>query len=128
MERGDVVLVPFPFAELKAIKARPAVIISGETFMAAEGRIIVAGITSNIPAHQNPTAYVLPDWAKAGLRKPSVVTSWLATLSPRLIQLLVGKLTPEDPQEVEKRLKAAMVLDQLQFAEDLQDRRQGGLP
>lgn len=109
-ERGDVILVPFPFAELKAAKARPAVIISGETFMAAEGRIIVAGITSNLAAHQNPTTYTLPDWAKAGLKKPSVVTSWVATLSPQLVLLTIGKLTPEDLQEVERRLKVAMEL------------------
>jgi len=110
MERGDVVLVPFPFAELTAIKARPAVIISGETFMTAEGRIIVAGITSNLAAHRNPTAYPLPDWSRAGLKKPSVVTSWLATLSPKLVQLAVGRLSSKDLEEMKKRLKIALEL------------------
>ena len=110
IKRGDVVLIPFPYAELGTAKARPAVVISGGTFMAAEGRVIVAGITSNLAAHQNPTAYVLPNWAEAGLQKPSVVTSWVATLSPRLVLLTVGKLTPEDLQEVERRLRTAMEL------------------
>jgi hypothetical protein len=27
--RGDVILAPFPFAELTATKARPAVVVSG---------------------------------------------------------------------------------------------------
>ncbi|MDW8365853.1 MAG: type II toxin-antitoxin system PemK/MazF family toxin [Abditibacteriales bacterium] len=42
-ERGDVVLVPFPFADLTTTKARPAVIVSSDTFTAAEGRLLIVG-------------------------------------------------------------------------------------
>lgn len=83
LTRGDVVLVPFPYADLTATKARPALIISDEAFTSTEGRITVAGITSNVTAHRNAMSYELPDWAGAGLKKPSVVTAWLATISPR---------------------------------------------
>jgi len=31
-QRGDVVLVPFPFSDLSTIKVRPAVVVSGEEF------------------------------------------------------------------------------------------------
>lgn len=110
LRRGDVVLVPFPYAELTATKARPALIMSSQVFASAEGRITVAGITSNVTAHQNATSYELPDWAGAGLKKPSVVTSWLATISPRLVQLKVGSLRAHDLQEVEKRLLIALDL------------------
>ena len=48
LRRGDVVLVPFPYAELTATKARPALIVSSDAFTAAEARITVAGITSNV--------------------------------------------------------------------------------
>lgn len=110
LRRGDVVLVPFPYAELTATKARPAVVVSTATFTAAEGRIIVAGITSNIAAHRNATSYELGNWAAAGLKKPSVVTAWLATLSPDLVQFKVGRLTTHDLQAVEKRLRIALSL------------------
>jgi len=53
--RGDVILVPFPFAELTATKARPAVVVSGGEFFIAEGKIVVAAITSNLKAHAGPT-------------------------------------------------------------------------
>ncbi len=49
--RGDVILVPFPFAELTANKV-----------------------------HAGPTNLRLARWQECGLLKPSVVTSWLATL------------------------------------------------
>ena len=108
LSRGEVVLVPFPYAELTASKARPALVVSSERFSSAEGRVIVAGITSNLAAHRNPTSYELPDWAAAGLKRPSVVTSWLATISPQLVQLRIGHLTHRDLREVEKCLEAAL--------------------
>ena len=110
LRRGDVVLIAFPYAELTATKTRPAVILSSRTFMAAEGRMTVAGITSNLAGHRNATSYQLPDWAGAGLKKPSAVTSWLATLSASLVQLKVGRLTAHDLREVEKRLRIALDL------------------
>jgi Growth inhibitor len=110
LTRGDVILVPFPYAELTATKTRPVLIVSGKAFASAEGRITVAGITSNIAAHRNSTSYELFDWAAAGLQKPSVVTSWLATISPRLVQLRVGRLTDHDMEEVERRLRTALEL------------------
>jgi mRNA interferase MazF len=110
LQRGDIVLVPFPYAELTTTKARPALILNGTTFASAEGRMIVAGITSNISAHRNATSYELPNWAAAGLKKPSAVTSWLATLSASLVQFKLGRLTPHDLREVERRLRVALQL------------------
>ena len=110
LRRGDIVLVPFPYAELTATKTRPALIVSGATFTSVEGRITVAGITSNVAAHRNAASYELPDWAAAGLKKPSAVTGWLATISPTLVRLRIGRLTVQDLQEVEKRLRVALEL------------------
>jgi hypothetical protein len=70
----------------------------------------MAGITSNVAAHRNSTSYELPDWAAAGLKKPSVVTSWLATIAPRLVQIKIGHLTTQDLQATEKRIRTALEL------------------
>ena len=108
LRRGDVVLVPFPYAELTTTKTRPALIVSGQVFASAERRITIAAITSNVAAHRNPTSYELPDWTAVGLKKPSVVTAWLATISPQLVQFKVGRLKARDLREVEKRLRIAL--------------------
>ena len=110
LTRGDVVLVPFPYAELTASKTRPAVIVSARVFVSGEGRMTVAGITSQVAAHHNVTSYELPDWAAAGLKKPSVVTAWLATISPQLVRLRVGSLIRRDMKQVERRLRRALGL------------------
>jgi hypothetical protein len=84
--------------------------VSSSLFSAAEGRITVAGITSNVAGHCNATSYELPDWAAVGLKKPSAVTSWLATISPTLVQFRVGRLRAQDLREVEQRLRTALEL------------------
>lgn len=43
LRRGDVVLVPFPFADLSGSKVRPAVIVSADP---QEAEIVIAFITS----------------------------------------------------------------------------------
>lgn len=108
--RGDVVLVPFPFAELTASKARPALVLSGERFNRSEGKVIVAAITSNLRAHRGATNLPLGRWRESGLLKPSVVTSWLATLSPELILMRIGTLPRLDLQAVESRVRSALEL------------------
>ncbi len=108
LTRGDVVLVPFPYSELTTTKARPALIISTPTFLTEERRLTVAGIKSNVGAHVNRTSYVLPDWEGVGLRKPSVVTSWLCSIAPRIVLHRIGALGDADMRQVEARLQVAL--------------------
>ncbi len=109
-KRGDVVLVPFPFAELTASKARPALVVSGARFFHSERKFILAAITSNVRAHQGPTDLYLSRWREAGLLKPSVITSWLATLSPTLVLMRIGALTGAELRVVESRIRDALDL------------------
>jgi mRNA interferase MazF len=110
LRRGDIVLVPFPYAELTTTKVRPALVVSSTAFTSAERRITVAGITSNVAVHRNTTSYEIPNWSATGLQKPSVVTAWLATISAGLVQLRVGRLTSRDLREVERCLRIALEL------------------
>ncbi len=109
-QRGDIVLVPFPFADLTASKTRPALVINTDQFLQDEGKLLLAGITSNILGHRGPTNYRLTAWKKAGLLKPSVVTAWLACLSPNLVQAQVGTLPVQTMRAVDRCLRAALGL------------------
>ena len=45
---GDVVLVPFPYRDRLAERARPAVVVSADTYN-QHGDVVVAAITSHVP-------------------------------------------------------------------------------
>lgn len=109
-KRGDIVLVPFPFAELTASKARPAVVVSSDRYAQTEGKIMVAAITSNVQARTGPTNFRVTAWRRVGLLKPSVITSWLATLSPAIVLMRIGNLSAADMQAVASRLRMALDL------------------
>jgi mRNA interferase MazF len=47
-QRGDVVLVPFPFSNPSTTKARPTVVVSGSLYHATKPDLILAAITSKI--------------------------------------------------------------------------------
>mgnify|MGYP000458474047 FL=1 len=107
-QRGDVVLIPFPFTDLSAKRARPAVVVSVPEYEQNTGDVIVAQITSR--HHSLPTDYALQDWQSAGLLKPSIVRVKLATINASLVQLRIGQLSNRDLEEVNKRLKLALGL------------------
>jgi mRNA interferase MazF len=48
--QGDVVLVPFPFTDLTAIKQRPALVLSPDRLNQKRPDLVVAAITSQVPA------------------------------------------------------------------------------
>ncbi|MDT7898697.1 MAG: type II toxin-antitoxin system PemK/MazF family toxin, partial [Armatimonadota bacterium] len=78
-QRGDVVLIPFPFTDLSAKRVRPAIVVSVPEYEQNTGDIIVAQVTSR--QHSLPTDYALQDWQFAGLLRPSVVRVKLATIN-----------------------------------------------
>ncbi len=107
-QKGDVVLIPFPFTDLTTTKTRPAVVVSVNGFEKETGSFTVAMITS-IP-HTTTYDYELKDWQAANLLSPSWVRAKLVTLDPRLVRYSPGKLTNRDLTEVEKRIRLALGL------------------
>jgi mRNA interferase MazF len=109
-QRGDVVLVPFPFSDLGTTKVRPAVVISSPLYQTTEPDLILAAITSRTASATGPLDYVLGDWRAAGLRYPSAFKPVMLTLDPARIIYRVGALTPPDLAEVDERLRRALAL------------------
>jgi mRNA interferase MazF len=97
-QRGDVVLLPFPFTDLSAAKTRPAVVVSVDSFQRHTGDVTVAMITS-VP-HATPYDYALQEWQAAHLLRPSWVRAKLATLDPALVRYRPGRLSTGSHEKV----------------------------
>lgn len=92
MKTGDIVLVPFPFAELSNIKLRPAVVLS-HTKDKYKG-LIVCAISSQIPVRTcSAETLVSPDGSN-GLRVRSVIKAdRIFTLKKKRVLAVLGRLS-----------------------------------
>lgn len=79
LQRGDIVLVPFPFTDLSGQKVRPALIISPDP---VGNDVLLAFISSVIPTTPEATDYVLDTthsaFPQTGLKAVSVfrMSNW----------------------------------------------------
>jgi len=107
--RGDVVLVPFPFAELDGTKRRPALVVSSDEYNRRNRAVLIAQITSKMDGRPRLGDQKLAEWKKAGLLAPSLFRCHLATVKEALIIRKLGKLPSGDMSSVDEKL--ATVLD-----------------
>ena len=99
----DVVLAPFPFTNLSAVKMRPVLIISSKEFNRTQEDVIVVAITSNPYAGRRAYAHPLKEseCKRAGLFFPSVVkASKIFTLDQRLIRKSLGVLSGSSAKNI----------------------------
>lgn len=94
-ERGDVVVVPFPFVDVAAEKRRPAVVLSRREFNDANGHSVCAMVTT---AGQTawPSDVAITDLSSAGLRRACVVRFKIFTLPNAIILRRAGALAETD--------------------------------
>jgi mRNA interferase MazF len=109
-QRGDVVLVPFPFSDLSTTKVRPAIVVSNDLYHTTEPDLLLAALTSKVGTATGPFDYVLDDWRAAGLRYPSALKPVLFTLDPAHVVYRIGALTSADVAQVDRRLRHALAL------------------
>jgi mRNA interferase MazF len=108
LTRGKIFLVPFPFDNLSATKLRPAVCLTEPIGM--NRHIVVAFITSREVSDLLPTDIALPtnhfDFRVTGLRVNSVLRLHrLMTISTKIIQRELGRLSPTLEREVSGKLE-----------------------
>ena len=111
--RYKVVLVPFPFDDLSGSKVRPAVCLTDA--VGAHRHVVVAFITSAVPARLEPTDVLLDsgsaDFARSGLRVRSALRLHrMVTVSATIIQRQLGVLTPNLQAQVQQRLRTLFAL------------------
>lgn len=113
MERGDVFVGPFAYADADRSKPRPVCVLSTGAFNEGPD-IVVAMITSSALrlAEPGPGDVVLRDWQAAGLRRASTVrTGRLQTMSAWRLSLQLGRLSSDDTASVDRELRALLGLD-----------------
>lgn len=105
--KGDIVLLPYPFTNLKATKVRPAVVVAAEDGLYAD--VFVVPVTSRTEG-LNIGEFVLHDWGKAGLNVVSAVKRGCVLVETSLIKLRVGTLSKRDITAFNSALKKWMEL------------------
>lgn len=109
-ERGDVVLIPFPFTDLSATKTRPAIVISSPLYWRIRGELLLAYVSSQVEKANPELDHTLVDWKSANLLKPSFMRPKIASIEPSLVVYHVGKLSDRDLLAVDTCLRQAMSL------------------
>lgn len=100
MQKGDIVLIPFPFTDLTGNKNRPAlVLISGEA------DITVSFISTQLSLKETTDILLQPS-GENGLKKPSLIRlSKLATIDKGLALGRLGWINKGSIQLVNQNLK-----------------------
>ena len=109
--QGDIVLVPFPFTDLTAIKQRPALVLSPERLNKLRADLIVAAVTSQIPEALNDDEVLLSeaDLRAGGLPKRSMVKlGKIFTIHQGLIRKKLGRVLQSTLQEIMQKLRQSL--------------------
>lgn len=110
MTQGDIVLITFPFTDLRSIKVRPALVISKETFNRRSSDAIFVMITSSV--HNIRREDVLlkqndSEFAITGLKKESAIrTPRIYCLRQSLAKRKLGKISSSILSQALQRLNS----------------------
>lgn len=104
MKQGSLVVVPFPFTDLSAVKQRPCLVLSGNNFNKNHEDLIVAAITSQTQNTDNGTVSIFEkDLQEGSLPKNSFIKCHkVFTVHKDLIRKTVGILDTTKMVEVKK--------------------------
>ena len=101
---GDVVLVPFPFADLTTSKRRPTLILATVTPKTLPVILIVAMITSQLNSEIIDADVVIEHWEESGLIYPSKIRlAKLVSIEKDLVVHKLGALREKDWKVIKKR-------------------------
>ena len=102
--RYDVVVVKFPFASSIKYKARPAVIVSSGRYNSnTRNTLLIMAISSNREGKLDFEADVI-NWKDAGLLKPSIFKSAIATIEKEYIITKIGSLSDKDIKQLDNMI------------------------
>ena len=109
VNRGDIVLVKFVFADEKGLKRRPGLIVSTDGYHQNRQETILVAITSNID-RMLVGDYKIKAWRECGLLYPSIVTGIVRTIKHDMIATKMGELPVSELHSVEDKLREILAL------------------
>jgi len=99
MNKGDLVLVPFPFTDLSGSKTRPALVLVDQP------RDVTVAFISTQLAKAEANDVSLTPTKKNGLKKTSIIKlSKIATLEKQLFLGKLGEVSPSKLREIDQNL------------------------
>ena len=99
MKKGSIVLIPFPFTDLKGSKVRPAVVLSKNDL-----DVTICFVTSELKWKTEQDVSIFPS-QNNGLKVPSLIrTAKIATIDSDLILGVLGELSNSEICELNKKL------------------------
>lgn len=99
MQKGDIVLIQFPFSDLSGNKKRPALVLVGR-----ELDITVAFISTQLK-WKEPTDILLKPTKENGLKRDSIIRlAKLATIDKGLALGLIGRVNKHNIQAINRNL------------------------
>ena len=105
---GDVVLVPFKFADTDDSKPRPAVIVSVQAFHDSRADAVMMALTGRQTRGYFGDCAIV-DWQAAGLLMATTAKGVLRTIDRRLVHRRLGSLTATDLSRL--RVSIRLILD-----------------
>jgi mRNA interferase MazF len=93
----EIVLVPFPFADLTSSKRRPCLVLASFRPKSMGEHLILAMMTSQVKPPNFPHDVILKNFEEAGLPKATLVRlSKIVTLDSSMVYKKLGKLSKKD--------------------------------
>ena len=105
-KRGDIVLVPFPFTDLRSSKKRPALVVSPDWFNSSNQDLVLVGITSQIG--DDPRSVLLDDADFVGGKLPKrsmVKLAKVFTIHSALIGKRICSITESKLEKILKTIR-----------------------
>jgi len=116
-DRGDVVILPFPFITTGGVqqKARPALVVSDHHINRRFDDVILLGITSQRIDNIKQTEFLIKEgtdeFIQSGLAKTSVVRcEYVMTVPKEIIARKLGKLPKDKMNKIYQILKLSLGL------------------
>jgi mRNA-degrading endonuclease toxin of MazEF toxin-antitoxin module len=105
-----IIVVNVPFSNHSGYKARPALVVSPESFHGRLPDLIICPISSQNRYYRKPGRGDVPlrQWKTTGLRHPSTVrVSKILSLDKQIIKSVLGKIADSDLAATEVALNEA---------------------
>jgi mRNA interferase MazF len=104
-KKYDVIVAKFYFASSKVYKVRPAIIISSEFYNENSRDNLIAVAVSSQIENKLSFEFQIEEWKEAGLLKPSILKSNIATIEKSEVLKKLGNLQIKDRENLDSLIQ-----------------------